>query len=541
MDGEIIVLGHKNPDTDSVASAISYSVLKNKLGQRCVPKVCSAITGEAKHVLELLEIEPPEVLDTMELKVIDFMNREHPYLSEEETLKNIGYIMGKEGVKSIPLVDKDNVVTGIITAGDFARLYLQEISSGETISTGIDLESVQKTLNGTIFLGDKNQLISGRIIVGAMGVEKLVSNLGENDILLIGDREDCQIQGLEHGINALILTGGTQPSEKVLELAKRKGIPVLGYPGDTFSAARLISLARKGREIMTKEPCTVDLNTTVTRVKELFNQKKYRSFPVVNEKGQYLGMVSKGEILNAQPKKIILVDHNEKSQSIDGLEWGEIIEIIDHHRLGDVQTKKPIFINCKPVGSTATLITEMYLQKGIVPEKKIAALLLAAILSDTVILKSPTTTSQDQEMALYLANLTGLDIKEFGGKIYGWSENLENITPYEIVTGDLKEFSFLKGRLALGQFETTDIHRILEKKEAISAEMEKLKNKKGLDHILMVITDIIEGDSYMLSIGSLNTYVELAFTKPENGIIYLPGVMSRKLQIVPPLSEVLNV
>lgn len=541
MDREIIILGHKNPDTDSVASAISYSALKNKLGIKAVPKVCSAITGEAKHVLELLNIKAPELLETMELRALDFMNTSHPKLWEGETLRNIGCVMEKEGVKTVPLVDENNQVTGIITAGDFAKLYLKEIYTGEIISSGVEIENVQKTLNGTIFLGEGHQLISGRIVVGAMGKDKLVSTLGDNDILLIGDREDCQLEALDRGIKALIITGGTQPNQKVLELAKRKNVPVLGYCGDTFSAARLISLSRKGKDIMSKNPITIDVNTTITTVKELFAQKKYRSFPVVNEKGQLLGIVTKGEILNAQPKKVILVDHNEKSQSVEGLEWGEIVEIIDHHRLGDVQTTKPIYINCKPVGSTATLVAEMYINKKITPDREIASLMLAAILSDTVILKSPTTTAKDKEMAFFLSEVTGLEIKDFGKKIYAWSNNLDNITPFEMLTQDLKEFSFLKGKVAMGQFETTDVKIVLEKKDLIIAEMLKLQKKRNLAHVTMMITDIIEGDSYLISQGSLESYLQMAFGAPVDGVLHLPGVMSRKLQIVPPLSCVLNV
>lgn len=541
MESEIIVLGHKNPDTDSVASAISYSALKNKLGVNAVPKVCSVITGEAKHVLELLNIKAPELLETMELRAVDFMNTQHPCLWEGETLKNIGCVMEREGVKTIPLVNKDNEITGIITAGDFAKLYLQEIYTGEIISSGVDVENVRKNLNGTIFCGEGSHLISGRIVVGAMGKEKLIKTLKDNDILLIGDREECQIDALIHGIKALIITGGVEPTRRVLELAKEKNVPILGYCGDTFSAARLISLSRRGKDIMTKHPVTIDVNTTISSVKELFAQKKYRSFPVINEKGQVLGIVTKGEILHAQPKKVILVDHNEKTHSVEGLEWGEIVEIIDHHRLGDVQTQKPIYINCKPVGSTATLVAEMYLSNSITPEKEIAALMLAAILSDTIILKSPTTTAKDREMAFYLSEATGLDIKEFGKKIYAWSNNLENITPFEMLTQDLKEFSFLKGKVAMGQFETTDVKVILDKKDQIMKEMIKLQKKKNIAHVTMMVTDIVEGDSYLLSQGTLEAYIQMAFGTPIKGVYHLPGVMSRKLQIVPPLSAVLNV
>ena len=540
MGNELIVLGHKNPDTDSVASAISYSALKNKLGEPAVAKVCSAITGEAKHVLELLDIKAPEVLETMELRAMDFMNKNHPCLWEGETLKNIGCVMEKIGVKTVPLVDTDNKVTGMITAGDFAKLYLQEIYSGEIISNAIDIANIQKTLNGVVYLGEKDQVISGRIVVGAMGLDKLLETINKTDILIIGDREDCHLKSLEHGISGLVITGGTKPSEDVLNLATQKKVPILGFSGDTFTAARLISLARRGVDIMSTTPLTIDVNSSITEVKELFAQKKYRSFPVVDEEGRYLGCVSKGEILNAQPKKVILVDHNERSQSVEGLEWGEVVEIIDHHRLGDIQTTKPIYINCKPVGSTATLVAEMYQQNRIVPDKKIAALMLAAILSDTVILKSPTTTQKDRDMAKALAEQTQKNIKDFGKSIYSWSSNLETITPYEMLNQDMKVFSFLKGKVAIGQFETTNSHGVLDKKEMLYKEMEKLKKKKNVEHVLLLITDIVDGDSYLLSQGDLNSYIKTAFGTPKEGVNYLQGVMSRKLQIVPPLSESLN-
>ncbi|QNO14410.1 putative manganese-dependent inorganic diphosphatase [Alkalicella caledoniensis] len=540
MKKEIIILGHKNPDTDSVASAISYSALKNKLGQSSVPKVCSAITGEAKHVLELLDIEAPKLLETMELRAIDIMNTEHPSLWEGESLKNIGFAMEQNRVKTIPLVDTEGVIKGIITAGDFAKLYLQEIYSGEIISAPIRLEKIRTTLNGIIYSGDSDERISGRILVGAMSVEKLLENLEVTDILIVGDRENCHLAALEHGINGLIITGGVKPTEKVLEMAKVKNTPVIGFNGDTFTAARLISLSRSGKNIMTKNPLTLDINSTVTEIKDMFAQKGFRSFPVVDDEGKLLGIVTKGEILNSKPKKIILVDHNERSQSVEGLEWGEVIEIIDHHRLGDIQTTKPIYINCKPVGSTATLVAEMYQQHNITPNKKIASLMLAAILSDTVILKSPTTTDQDRDAAKYLSTVSELSIKEFGKSIYSWSNNLDNITPFEMLTLDLKEFSFLKGKMAIGQFETTDSETVLKLRSELIKEMERMIRKRNLDHVLLAITNIVEGDSYLLSVGNLKSYINQAFGAPENEIHKLNGVMSRKLQIVPPLSGVLN-
>lgn len=540
MKNEIIILGHKNPDTDSVASAISYSVLKNELGQPSVPKVCSAITGEAKHVLELLGIEAPKVLETMELRAIDIMNTQYPSLWEGESLKNIGYAMEKNIVKTIPLVDTNGILSGIITAGDFAKLYLQEIYSGEIISEPIAIENIRKTLGGVIFCGNGGVEISGRILVGAMSVEKLVDNLEPNDILIIGDRENCQLAALDHGINGMVITGAVKPSEKVLKMAEQKNIPVIGFSGDTFTAARIISLSRSGKNIMSKNPLTLDINSSITEIKELFAQKGFRSFPVVDEEGKFIGIVTKGEILHARPRKMILVDHNERSQSVEGLEWGEVVEIIDHHRLGDIQTTKPIYINCKPVGSTATLVAEMYQQNKISPSKKIAALMLAAILSDTVILKSPTTTQQDMDTAKYLASIAQLVIKEFGQSIYSWSNNLDNITPFEILTLDLKEFSFVKGKVAIGQFETTDSKKVLELKSELIKEMEKILKKKNLDHVLLTVTDIIEGDSYILSTGSLKNSMTQAFGNPQKETYNLPGVMSRKLQIVPPLSTVLN-
>jgi len=540
MKNEVIILGHKNPDTDSVASAISYSALKNTLGLPSVPKVCSAITGEAKHVLELLEIEPPELLDTMELRAIDIMNTEHPSLWDGESLKNIGYSMEKNRVKTIPIVDSDGIIRGIITAGDFAKLYLQEIYSGEIISAPLRLEEIRTTLNGVIYSGNGDEKISGRILVGAMSVEKLLENLNPSDILITGDRENCHLAALEHGINGLVITGGIKPTDKVIELAKEKKIPIIVFQGDTFTAARLISLSRSGKNVMTRNPITLDINTTITEIKELFAEKGFRSFPVVDENGRFLGIVTKSELLHAKPKKVILVDHNERSQSVEGLEWGEVVEIVDHHRLGDIQTTKPIYINCKPVGSTATLVAEMYQQNNVIPDKKIASLMLAAILSDTVILKSPTTTQQDKDAANYLASITNLTIQDFGRSIYAWSNNLDNITPFEMLTLDLKEFSFLKGKVAIGQFETTDSETVLNLKPELIKEMERMLKKRNLAHVLLAVTDIVEGDSYLLSYGTLKSYINQAFGISREDTYKLSGVMSRKLQIVPPLSGVLN-
>ncbi|WP_353893790.1 putative manganese-dependent inorganic diphosphatase [Proteinivorax hydrogeniformans] len=538
---ETIVIGHKNPDTDSIASAIAYSELKNRLGEKCIAKRSGSLNPETEHILNVLAIEAPEYIESLELSVKELLTESYQTLQKDETLKRIGTLMQEEEIKSLPLLNANGTLAGVITPGDFAKLYLQEIGSGEISYSKILLKNAVENLNATVFHQGKDTFLTGRILIGAMDTENLEHSLKPNDTLVIGDRVKGQRVAILRGVSTLILTGGCKPRDEILELAKEFDVNLLGFMGDSFTAARLLALARSGSDVMTESPQTVVESTKLSELKKLFSATQYRAFPVVDESSRFKGIITKGDVINATSPKVILVDHSETSQGIEGLNWGEVVEIIDHHRLGDIQTQKPIPINCRPVGSTATLVAEQYFIHNIELSPKMAALLLSALISDTVMLKSPTTTSTDANMAKKLAEIAGVSLKDFGREVYKWTEKIADLSADELLNQDLKEFEFSGGKVAIGQVETTSVDKILDQKSEFLKAMEYKSVENGYKQMMFIITDIVCGDSYAICYGDDSSRLAEAFNQTlQKSIVFLPGVMSRKLQVVPVLGKIFS-
>ncbi|WP_350344180.1 putative manganese-dependent inorganic diphosphatase [Proteinivorax tanatarense] len=538
---ETIVIGHKNPDTDSIASAIAYSELKNRLGGSCVAKRCGGLNTETEHILKFLDISAPEYIEDLELRVKDILVNSYPALPKEETLKKIGTLMGEKEIKSLPLLHDNSTLAGIITPGDFAKLYLQEIESGEIFYSKILIKNAVENLKAEVFYQGKDIFLTGRILIGAMDVEKLKLVLKPNDTLIIGDRFEGQKVAIQRGISTLVLIGGCKPNKEIIELAKQYNVNILGFEGDSFTAARLLALARSGSDVMTTSTQTVDESTKLSELKDLFSSTGFRAFPVVDESNKFQGMITKKDVIDITSPKVILVDHSETSQSVEGLNLSEIVEIIDHHRLGDIQTQKPIPINCRPVGSTATLVAEQYFINNINIKTKMAALLLSAIISDTVMLKSPTTTSFDVNMAKRLSEIAKVSLKDFGKEVYSWTEKIADLSAEELLNQDLKEFEFSSGKVAIGQVETTSVEKILEAKDEFIKSMEEQSTQNDYQLMMLIITDIISGDSYAICYGGKGTEVAKAFNQSiSENIFFMPKVMSRKLQVIPVLGKIFN-
>lgn len=550
MGNQVWVIGHKNPDTDSVVSAIAYSRLKNELWSRsgeplrAVPGRLGQLNAETEYVLERFGFEPPELVPDLRGRVIDVMQTEITSVSPETPLIEIGRLIKEQDLRSIPVVDAERRVVGIVTVGDVAKKYFAE----EQLSLDqnpIQVDNVVLAVQGRLLtpMPQSSKLLPGRLLIGAMSPESMKEYFAKGDILLIGDRENAQEAAIEAGCACIVVTGGFPVSARILELAIAADVCVISSPLDTYTVARRITMSLPVSTTMNRKVLTFGPHDLLDEVRERMLRYKHRNYPVVDADGKLLGMIGRGNLLAGPAKKVILVDHNELSQSVPGLEDAEVCEVIDHHRLGDVQTVNPIYVRNEPVGSTATLVADSFKQEGVALTPELAGLLLSAIISDTLLFRSPTTAEKDRAMAAMLAEIAGIDdIAAYGQELFAAGTDAENLAAREIITGDLKVFSFGGGvQVAVAQVETANLDRFLQRSEELLEEMEGYRQNNRLDLFILMVTDLIRHGSELLVVGSMIHVVEKAFGYAVSGNrVFLPGVLSRKKQVIPPLGRAIQ-
>jgi len=534
----IYVIGHRNPDTDSICSAIGYAHMKQAMGENAVPARTGKVNAETKFVLEKLGFDKPQLIIDLYPRVKDIMNSQVVTARTNDTLRDLGRMMKEHHVKSVSVVNDQQMLVGVVSVGDFSQLYFDELEMQDLSKTGVDFAGILRALEGNLICGEYLQRkVVGRVHIAAGSNEVIQKLIKVNDIVLVGDRTNAQLACLECGIACLVVTGNSEVALEVQELAMRRGIIVIKANYDTYTCARLINQSIPVEMIMQKKISCFKPTDLVSDIKNVIASTNYRLYPVL-ENEKVVGAIHRDKLLMQERTKVILVDHNERGQAVEGIEEVQIIEIIDHHRLGGLQTSEPIFIRHEPVGCTATIVANMHWHRNIEIPANIAGVLLAAILSDTVLFKSPTCTDKDRQTAEKLATIAGLDVQEFGMSVLKAGASIKGMSPRDIIRNDIKEFQIANYRVAIGQISVMDSEEILEIKEQLAQDMENIRSKENYDMVLLMITNIIAEGTHLIYAGQPESLLHQAFGDSiEDGVLYLPGVMSRKKQVIPPLSE----
>ncbi len=542
MQEKIYIMGHKNPDSDSICSALAYAEYKNSIGQEAVPVRLGEISRETEFILNYFGVEKPILKETVRLSIGDIDYDRIAPISPDISIKMALSIMETTGLNSIPVVDDSKKLIGMISASDIIKKYIDVWDNTILAKSGATLDNILDTLSAEPIYTSNERPLRGKTIVIAMDPKDARGFIDEEDIAICGSREDAQLLGLECGVSLLIITGGICPSEKVIERAKEKNISLIVSPHDTFTAAKLITQAIPVGYTMTKKDLVYfNEDEILDDVREEMSKTRYRTYPVVNNDKEVIGLISRYHLISSKKKNVILVDHNERSQSIDGLEEAEILEIIDHHRVANVFTGKPIYFRNEPVGSTATIISSIFFENGRRPSREIAGILAGAIISDTLLLRSPTATVKDKLILDRLAKIANIDLEDFANEMFKAGTSLEGKTPKEIINQDFKEFTIQEKKIAISQVFTMDLESLENTKNELLIEMESLRDKRGYNSLVLLLTDIFNESSEIIVVGNDKEKIASAFgSKIKNNTFNAPGVVSRKKQVVPPITAALK-
>ena len=541
---KIFVIGHKNPDTDSICSAIAYCDIKNRTTQdsKYIAKRAGQINEETEYVLNRFGVQPPGYLSNIGTQVKDMDIRLSPEANKSMSLKNAWDLMQENSIVSLPIREKDGTLEGLITIGDIAKTYMDTTDSYLLSRARTQYQRIAETIGGKVVEGNGHgYFVQGKIMVATANPDKMKEYVEENDMIIMGNREEDHLQAIEQNVSCIIVGLGIEVTEKVLKLAHEKDIIIISSPYDTFTISRLINQSIPVKYIMkTENLVTFNTEDFTDDIQDVMIKHRHRAFPVIDKKGKCIGTISRRNFLDMHRKKVVLVDHNEKDQAVDNIDKAEIMEIIDHHKLGTLQTMQPISFRNQPVGCTGTIMYQMYGEQKLEIPSKIAGLLCAAIISDTLMFRSPTCTLQDKMAAGALALIADISIEEFAREMFKAGSNLKDKSPEEIFYQDYKKF-IAEGDVCfgVGQISSMDADELKEIKERLLPFMVSECGRHGVSRVYFMLTNIMEQSTELLFYGegSEEMAVNAFKMQPENGTIYLKGVVSRKKQLIPPLME----
>jgi manganese-dependent inorganic pyrophosphatase len=534
----IYVTGHRNPDTDSIGSAIGYAELKRRLDphNEYVPARLGACNAQTRWLLERSGAPEPEFLPHVMLRVRDVMRRGCPVAAHGEPVRAVGQAMAGGGLDLMPIVDDDETLVGVMTERTLARRYIRDSREASSLADApTPVSSVVEVLEGRLVVGEDREL-AGRVWAPSMAAGS-TSQIAAGDVVVIGDRPDAQRHAVERGVALLVTSNGTVPTDEILALARERGTTVVSSPLDTYVSARMITLAAPCRALMDREPLTVGPDDLIADVSERVKNVHYGAAIAVGAARRPIGVVTRSDLVRPTRRRVLLVDHAEQAQSVPGVEEAEIVEILDHHHVGSIETTVPVRATFDPVGSTATLVIERFRQSGMEPSRPTATMLLGAILSDTVILNSPTTTERDRAVVEYLERVLAIDATDFGREMFEETSDVSRLPAEEIISRDAKDYEAAGGRtIGIAQVETVG-SSLLDRKDELLAAMSAVRETKGYAVFALMITDILSKGSELLAVGDRGP-LELAFGEPAaDGVVTLPGVMSRKKQVAPKLLD----
>ncbi len=538
---KVVVIGHRNPDTDSICSAIAYAELKNKTSDLvCEPRRAGKMNQETEFVLKKFGVKPPRMCTDVNPKIRDVDYREMPGIPGSTSLRKAWEIMRDKQIDTLPVTSADNELEGVITVKDIATANMDVFDTGILAKSRTTYRNILETLGGTMVVGREDDVCTtGHIRIGTATPEMLENTVEKGDIVILTNRYESQLCAIEKEASLLIICNGSKVGHTIQRIAEEMGVAIMSAPVDTYAAGKLISQCAPISYYMTRSDIIkFTLVTPVADVTRVMAKVRHRYFPILDEDGKYCGMVSRRNIINLQKRRIILVDHNEATQAVEGFDQAEILEIIDHHRIGSLETSGPVYFRNQPVGCTATIITQMYDENGMEIPPQIAGLLLAAILSDTLVFRSPTCTPLDEALAKRLAKIAGVDIDEFASEMFEAGEKLDGKTAEEVFLQDFKVFMCGDIRFGVAQGSYMTRKNLLAAEALLQPYLEEARNKQNVEDIYMLLTDVPKEESVVISDGRYASEVlsDGFETQPaEDGSFTLPGVVSRKKQFIPAL------
>ena len=542
---EIHVIGHINPDTDSVCSAIAYAAFKRHMtGKNYTAKRAGQINSETRFVLQKFGVTEPEYLSDVRTQVFDIDVVQVPGVGSDISLKRAWEIMKEGGLATLPVVCKNGQLEGLITIEDIAKSYMDVYDSCIIAKAETPFRNLIETLEGEMIVGDPDEIIqSGKCLIAAANPDLMENYIEKDDIVILGNRYESQLCAIEMGAKCIIVCDGSLVSFTIKKLAESRGCFIIKTPYDTYTATRLVNQSMPIRYFMKQKALiTFQRNDYVDDIRETMAKKRYRDFPIMDLNGSYYGMISRRSLLGARKKRLVLVDHNEVTQAVDGLDEAEVLEVIDHHRIGSLETMNPVYFRNQPLGCTATIIYQMYREQELEISREIAGLLCSAILSDTLIFRSPTCTETDKKAAYALAQIAGIEPESYAAEMFAAGSNLSAKTPEEIFYQDFKKFVVNDVSFGVGQINSMTQKDLEDVRERMIPYMEKALTAHSIPMLFFMLTDILQGTTELLCAG--NGAKELALEafhlKDDTDQIILENTVSRKKQLIPALMQAIQ-
>ena len=548
-----LVLGHRNPDTDSICSAICYAGFKHQLtGENYEPCRAGNVNPETQYVLDYFKLKAPRLVENVKTQVKDIEIRKTKGVSRGISLKNAWGLMQENNVVTLPCVTEEGLLEGVITIGDITKSYMNLYDSSIISKACTKYANILDTLEGSMVVGDSEAYFDrGKVLIAAANPDLMENYIEKHDLVILGNRYESQLCAIEMEAGCIIVCEGAGVSLTIRKLAQERGCAVITTPYDTYTTARLINQSMPISYFMTKENIIeFSEEDYLDDIREIMASKRHRDFPVLDSDGKYIGMISRRNLLGAKGKSIILVDHNEKSQAVEGMESADIREIIDHHRLGTVETMSPVFFRNQPLGCTATIIYQMYQENHIEIDKTTAGLLCSAIISDTLLFRSPTCTPIDKAAGLALAQIAGLDIEKYAIDMFSAGSNLKGKSDGDIFYQDFKRFTVGNSVFGIGQITSLNAVELKDLRTRMSAYTEKEREQHEIDMMFFMLTNILTESTDLICTGQgAEQLIANAFhvkdedmenVSGQTGIVKLPGVVSRKKQLAPQIMMALQ-
>lgn len=542
QENPVWVIGHRNPDTDSICAAIAYADLRNRsTDTKYEPKRAGNLNEETKYVLRKFKVKIPAYVDDVRTQVKDIAFRRTIGVNSSISLKRAWELMTTSKVVTLPITDENNELLGLIVNADIAESYMDVLDTRILAKARTPYKNMVETLNGTMLVGNEHgRYIRGKVITAADSLPMAEESMEKDDLVILGDRESMQKCALKHNASCMIICGGTQVSKQILTEAQDKECVIISTPYDPFTVSRLIMQSMPIKQFMrTKNLKKFEIEDYVDDVREVMSKDRHRDFPILDHEGCYIGMLSRRNLLNMQKKRIVLVDHNEKQQAVHGIDNADIMGIIDHHKIGSLETPVPVMFRNQPVGCTSTIIYQMYLESGVKITKPIAGLLCSAIISDTLLFRSPTCTELDKQAAQKLAEIAEIDMEQHANEMFRAGSNFQSKTAEEICYQDFKTFAAEDVLFGVSQISAMSREELDEVKTRVLPYQQTIMEERKLNMVFIMLTDILNESTELLCIGKgADEAVEKAFYKQKiNDSFRLRGVVSRKKQLIPELLE----
>jgi manganese-dependent inorganic pyrophosphatase len=532
----IYVTGHRNPDTDSIASAIGYAELRRRLDPNndYVPVRLGDTNPQTNWLLERSGAPEPRFLAHVLVRACDVMHTEFPVIGQGEPIRQAGIALSRAELELVPVVDDGGALSGVVTERALARRYVRESRHTSTLRDApTSVHAIVEVLDGELLTGD-DELLDGRVWVHAMDVAT-PSGISDGDVVVVGNRDDSQKLAIDLGAAMLVLSNDARPSDEVLELARSREVAVAVSPLDSYVSGRMITLAAPCRALMEPDPLSITTEFLLADVAEQVRESHYGAAVVVDANRRPVGLVTRADLVSPMRRRVILVDHAEQAQSVAGVDQAEIVEILDHHHIGSIETRVPVTATFDPVGSTATLVVERFRQNGMEPSRSTATMLLGAALSDTVILNSATTTERDRAVVQYLERVLAVDASELGREMFEATSDVSELSADQIVSRDAKQYQVSSGHtICIAQIEVVG-DALLERKGELLEAMRKARESRDLELYALMVTDVLTKGTELLVVGDTATVARSFGVEPHDSQIELPGVMSRKKEVAPKL------